>query len=438
MPNTIFPLKSNELALRYRALFENTNDAILLISSDRNILALNKRTEELTGFSAEELMGMSVNVLIAPEDQQDAAEKHEKLMSGAHLPVYERLIRHKNGSSFPVEINIFPVKDVRNHLLYYQSIVRDISKRKATERALQESERRYRALFEQSLDAIFITDLDGYILNANSGTAQMLGYDIEELIGMHASLLSAPAEREDTAQIFTALTQGATLPAYERVACRKDGSLFPVEVRIVLVRDEDGTPLYLQSTSHNITERKNIEKQLHYLATHDPLTGLPNRSLFFERLEQALERARKNRTRVAVLFMDLDGFKEVNDTYGHTVGDHLLQAMARRLEASFREADTLARMGGDEFTLIFEDILSLKQATVLSERVLALFKAPFILNREKIMVGASLGLSLFPDDGEDVEHLVNEADNAMYEAKRNGKGKLVLNHSRKPVNATHK
>ncbi|HNB50686.1 MAG TPA: PAS domain S-box protein [Anaerolineales bacterium] len=416
-------------ALKYRAFFENSNDAIILISWDRKIIELNQQTEELTGFSAEELVGESVNKLVIPEEWQDAAEKHQLLSSGVQIPVYERWIRRKDGTRFPVEINLFPVKDAEGQVLYLQSISRDISKRKAAENALLESERRYRALFEQSLDTILLTDLKGYIINANPSATLMLGYPYEELKGMHISMLSAPAQKDDTEARLELLLQGGSLSPYERIARRKDGTLFPVEVRVVLVRDEQGNPLYFQSTSHNITERKNIEKQLHHLATHDSLTGLPNRVLFFERLAQALERARQNRTKVAILFMDLDGFKEVNDTFGHAMGDQLLQAIAQRLEMRFRDVDTLARMGGDEFTLIFEEIVSLEQAIHLSERVLALMEMPFGVRGETLQIGASLGLSLFPDDGAEVEQLVSDADNAMYAAKHAGKARLVVHQA---------
>lgn len=419
------PLDESD-ALRYRAFFDNTNDAVILISFDRKIIGLNQRTEELTGFRAEELIGESVNKLVAPEERRDAEEKHRLLSSGVQVPVYERWICRKDGSQFPVEINLFPVRDAEGKVLYLQSIARDMSKRKAAERALLESERRYRALFEQSLDTILLMNLEGYIFNANPSATLMLGYAPEALKGMHIAGLSAPEEEEVTAERLKLLLDGGTLAPYEGIARRKDDTLFPVEVRMVLVRDGQGNPLYFQSTSHNITERKNIEKQLHHLATHDPLTGLPNRALFFERLAQSLDRARQSRTKVAVLFMDLDGFKEVNDTYGHAMGDQLLQAIAQRLESRFRDGDTLARMGGDEFTLIFEEIVSLEQAVNLSERVLALMEMPFEVEGVILQIGASLGLSLFPDDGNEVEHLVSDADNAMYAAKHAGKARLVV------------
>ena len=411
---------------RYRALFEQSGDAIFIINAEGFITDVNHQVMQLFGYEYGEILGKRPEDLVPDSEKQACSDKLKMALLGMQPPIYERIFQRKDGALFPGEIHLSPVRGTDRKVRYVQSIVRDISPRKAAERALQESGHRYQTLFSQSLDAIFITGLDGTVLDANPGAAKMLGYEVEEMKGLHARVFSAPDEKTDTDNVISKLLAGEALPPYERLALRKDGTVFPVEIRAVLVRDADGNPLYIQSTSHNISERKNIEQQLHYLATHDPLTGLPNRSLFFDRLQQALARARRTELKVAILFIDLDGFKQVNDTYGHAIGDRILEAITKRLETCFRESDTLARMGGDEFTLILENITDLEQAISLSERVLSSLKELFLVQGHEISVSASMGLSLFPEDGEDGELLVNRADNAMYAAKHTGKGGLVI------------
>jgi len=411
---------------RYRALFEQSGDAIFIIDAVGYITDANHQVMQLFGYDYGEILGKRADDLVHDSEKQVCADKLKMALLGMQPPIYEHIFQRKDGSVFPAEINLSPARGTDGKVHYVQCIVRDISQRKAAERALQESGRRYQTLFSQSLDAIFIIGLDGYILDANPGAAKMLGYEVEEMKGLHVRVFSAPDEKIHTNHVIAKLLAGETLLPYERLAIKKDGTIFPVEVRAVLVRDADGNPLYIQSASHNITERKNFEQQLHHLATHDPLTGLPNRSLFFDRLQHALARARRTKRKVAILFIDLDGFKQVNDTYGHAIGDRLLQAITKRLETCFRESDTLARMGGDEFTLILENITGLEQAITLSERVLSSLEELFLIQGHEISVSASLGLSLFPEDGEEGELLVNHADNAMYAAKRTGKGGLMV------------
>lgn len=306
------------------------------------------------------------------------------------------------------------------------SFQKELDRRKEIEMSLRESEYRFRALFHQSQSAVFITNMDGVILHANRSSAEMLGYSIEEMIGMHATELSAPEEVPKTRLRLAELREGKPIPSYERLARRKDGSTFPVEVYVTVVKDEQGKPMYIQSISYDITERKRMEAQLQHMATHDPLTGLANRALFFDRLNQALARAERKGGRVAVMFVDLNGFKQVNDRHGHVKGDQLLVTIAQRLEAYFRETDTIARIGGDEFSLILEEFPSLEQLHALASRAVEVFASPFYLEGEPVYIGASIGISLYPEHGSDAGTLVNRADKAMYVVKQTGKNGFAV------------
>jgi len=173
--------------------------------------------------------------------------------------------------------------------------------------------------------------------------------------------------------------------------------------------------------SKDITERKRTEQQLAFMATHDPLTGLPNRMLFNDRLTVALAYAQRNRQKLTVMLLDLDSFKQINDTLGHSVGDQLLRAVGDRLKGSLRKTDTVARMGGDEFLLLLPQIARAEDAATVAQHIMKTFQAPFSLEGRELCITASIGIAIYPDDGEDVDTLLRNADKAMYRAKQKGR-----------------
>src|SRR5918997_984308 len=275
-------------------------------------------------------------------------------------------------------------------------------------------------------NAVIITDaklLDGPVVYANPAAERITGYPLEEILGRNPRFLQSPySDLEEVAKLRRAIAEGREFYGVLRNR-RKDGSDFFNEMHVAPVRDGDGALTHFVGIQNDATERRELEDQLAHQAFHDPLTGLPNRALFVDRLEQAIARAARSGRHAAALFMDLDNLKDVNDSLGHEAGDRLLVAVAERLRGCLRDADTLARFGGDEFVVLLEDATEGGVAVRLAERLLECLAPPFSLAGERVFVSASIGVALHgPSDSDRVEVFLSRADAAMYEAKRRGKG----------------
>jgi diguanylate cyclase (GGDEF)-like protein/PAS domain S-box-containing protein len=265
-------------------------------------------------------------------------------------------------------------------------------------------------------------DRERNITTCNQAFLELFGYRAEEVKGKSIRIMHPSDE--------SFLNYGkSTYHLVERVGTlreewnfmRKDGSIFPAEIVTSPIRSPDGTTTGYISISRDITERKRAEAELEYMATHDVLTGLPNRTLFNDRLTMALTQARRSQKNLAVMLLDLDHFKEVNDTLGHNIGDQLLCVVGARLAEVLREGDTVARIGGDEFLLLLPAIAHLENATTVAQKVLASFRNPFTFDEHHLYITTSIGLAVFPHDGDDADTLVKNADSAMYSAKEKGR-----------------
>lgn len=412
--------------LRYQALFDRSNDAIFLVDFDQVIQAVNQKTTELLGYEQEELIGMTIQDIIAPEESDLSRQRGEEIFAGETPPIYERTFIRKNGTRVVGEISAMVVNGSDGKPEFVQSIVRDVTRRREIEQALLESESRYRSLYEQTNDGITMISFDGTIIESNQRAGDILGYNREELIGQNVDDFLKPEEPERSIHVLDRLRNGEKIPIYERTLVRKDGTFVPVEINISLVKDQDGNPLYLQSITRDISERKRIEKKLEHWSTHDWLTDLPNRFLLYDRLDKSIARGKRYKRKFAVLYIDLDGFKEVNDARGHSTGDLVLIEMSRRLVDCLRESDTIARMGGDEFIMLVEEINTHADALTSAQRVLQQIEKPFIIQGYDIRISASIGISIFPDHGEDDDALVTCADQALYRSKEKGKGSFSV------------
>lgn len=275
---------------------------------------------------------------------------------------------------------------------------------------------------EQSPVTVVITDPEGRITYVNPRFTEHTGYAADEAVGRSAALLKSGRTASSVYQELWSTIKSGRIWRGELLNRRKDRSLFWELATIAPVTEPGGRITHFVAIKEDITLIKAAKEQLEHLAHHDALTGLPNRVLFQERLRQALAQARRRKSRLAVLFMDLDGFKGVNDTFGHESGDALLVAASQRLKGCLRESDTLARMGGDEFTALLEDLNQDAGAERVAQACIQALAPPFPLPGGEARVGVSIGMAIYPRDGGDLDTLLSAADSAMYEAKRSGKG----------------
>ncbi len=271
--------------------------------------------------------------------------------------------------------------------------------------------------FENTAEGIFITDDKADIISINKAFTEITGFSPDEVLGEKTHLFQSEHRDQDFFdQMWDSLNvtgrwQGEIWNRY------KDGEIFPEWLTISTVKDENGKVSNYIGIFTDITARKKSEERLRYLATHDPLTDLPNRDLFEDRLSHTLARARRKREEAAVLQLDLDNFKSINDSYGHSVGDRMLKIVAARLKGCLRKSDTVARMGGDEFTFILEEIPNKSVCSKVAEKIQKNLAEPFEIDGENLFITASIGISIFPDDGNDPESLLKHSDIAMYHAK---------------------
>lgn len=290
---------------------------------------------------------------------------------------------------------------------------------------LAEKENRVRAIFENVDDGIIVINSTGEIESANPGVECIFGYTASEMIGQDASMLLPQQVRVsagDYLQRYLETGQSTYVGAAREVlAQRKDGTLFPMDIRVTEMNF--GAATLFIGTMRDITERKQSEEKIVHLATHDALTNLPNRHLLQDRLRQAISHARRDKDiRVALLFIDLDGFKQVNDSYGHDVGDALLVEVARRICSVLRSEDTTARQGGDEFIVTLPNIRQPESPEIVAKKLIAQLAAGYLIDGHQLNISASVGVALYPDDGIDTETLLKNSDTAMYAAKMAGRG----------------
>jgi diguanylate cyclase (GGDEF)-like protein/PAS domain S-box-containing protein len=300
-----------------------------------------------------------------------------------------------------------------------------VTERKRVMRAIRESEKRYRLLFECNLAGVFRTTLAGRVLECNQATASMLGYDSPE------DVMAQPADRlyyraSDREAFLTRIKSEKSITNHEMQFRRKNGESTWVMLNVSLVSDDSGEGEVLQATLVDITERKVAEERVQSLAYYDGLTGLPNRILLRDRLSKALATALRQEHKVALLFLDLDRFKIINDSLGHSVGDLLLQEVAVRLNSCAREEDTVARLSGDEFLIVLTNVRDIPDVAVAAERFMDAMTAGFVIQGHSLSISCSLGVSIFPEHGGDSETLITNADAAMYRAKEAGRNTFQL------------
>jgi diguanylate cyclase (GGDEF)-like protein/PAS domain S-box-containing protein len=399
---------------RYRTLFEGNPLPMWVYDFETlKFINVNEAAVRHYGFSKDEFLQLTIADIRPPEELPVML----KTLSTLHDRDRNRIFRHrkKDGTDFDAEITSFEfVSGGRRARLV---IAVDVTERQRNQERLRENEERYRLLFERNLAGVFRSTLDGRILEVNDSLARIFGYEREDLLNQTSYSLFF--NREDRQRVMARLSEQRTLSNIELRMRRRDGSPVWVLENMTLLDSAEGG--IIEGTIIDISDRKAAQEQVEYQAYHDVLTGLPNRLLFRDRISVALAHARRARRAVAVMFLDLDQFKLVNDTLGHTVGDGLLQAAAERLVSCVRGDDTVARMGGDEFTILLSDIPDTRGAAIVAQKVLDSISQPIEVDGHELFVTTSIGIAIFPDDGMDAETLLKNADRAMYRAKEVGR-----------------
>jgi diguanylate cyclase (GGDEF)-like protein/PAS domain S-box-containing protein len=404
----------------FREMYQRSEDAILLLHGDR-IGDVNPATLRMFKCAGKEAMaGRSLadfSPLRQPNGQLSAraGERASKMAEGDDNLRYEWRFLNCAGGLFWAEVLMTSISAGEERLSYV--VVRDISARKQAERTLHLAAQ----VFENSRDAIVLTDQGQHIIAVNQAYSDITGYSADDMLGEPVSAYRSGVEDD---AFYRQLWHQMRVSGHwqgEITARRKQGELFPAWLSLTTIRDSEGRLSNYMGILSDITDRKKTEQHTRHLAEHDFLTDLPNRVLLLDRLSLALAAARRNQTMLAVLFVDLDHFKDVNDTLGHQVGDNLLKEIAGRLVRCVRGADTVSRQGGDEFLIILADIGGVDQAAHVAASVLQAIGQPYQLGPHQLQVSASIGVSLYPNDGDGMDQLVRNADIAMYHAKENGR-----------------
>ncbi len=405
-------------------LLDSTAEAIFGVDNDWHCSFANRACAELLGYaSPDELLGRPIHEVIHHSHADGSPYPAEACpaLPRAHMRVKRHVENEvfwrKDGTAMPVEYWSHPVIH-EDRLVGAVVTFIDTSQRKAAEDKLRLAAK----VFDSTLEGVMVTDADTRILFVNRAFSTITGYGEGELVGRTPGVLGSG--RHDAAFFQEVWREIAAHGGWQGEIWNrnKTGEVYPEWLSISALKDEAGRVVNYVGVFADISQIKHSEAQLEYLAHHDPLTGLPNRALFQSRLDHDLDIARRHDSGLGLLFMDLDGFKNINDSLGHPAGDELLQAIARRLTDNLRTVDTLARIGGDEFVVLLEDLKESNEAAVVAQNLLALLRQPFRLNSgQEVFSGASIGISLFPDDAVVATDLVRNADAALYQAKSQGR-----------------
>ena len=417
---------SEEAKAFLAAIVENSEDAIVGCTPDGIIRSWNRGVEVLLGFKSEEMIGRHASAFVSTDRKSLMAECIRKVSSGEFLTQYEGFCLHQDGRNIEVSVTGSPIKNSDGQVTSIVAIMHDITKRRQAEETLLFKTALLEGQTETTLDGILVIDESDRIVLANKQFGAIFGIPEELLATGDNSLVRRfvkdrvedpesfqekikhmHAHQEEKRKDELRLKSGMTLDRYMAPLVDSRGEY---RGRIVYFRD--------------ITDRKAAEERIQYLALHDALTGLPQRALLQDRLDTALATARRRGEKVALLFFDLDRFKNINDTFGHSYGDDVLREVARRLRGLSRKQDTVARFGGDEFLVMLNEVKDVADVAIAAKRLLEAMEAPFLVQGQALNVGCSIGVSIFPEHGAEGETLIKNADEAMYSAKDRGRGNV--------------
>jgi diguanylate cyclase (GGDEF)-like protein/PAS domain S-box-containing protein len=400
---------------RLKQLIASTLDAVFTVDRGGIVIEWNPQAEGTFGLRAGDVVGQPL-----PPDLK-------LLFESAYASTTRRLEttgRRANGEEFPIELTVDRVG--RGDDQTFTAFLRDISERKQSQVELENREQRFRALVEKSWSGVALLSADLAFCYTGASTERLLGYSEDDLAGTSFLAYIHPREREVLRELLSALAAGSSHESQAELRFRhRSGVWIWLEAFAQNMLHEPSVGAIVINY-RDVTQRKATEKQLEYQAYYDALTGLPNRLLFRDRVVNAIAQAQRNRRGVAVMYLDLDHFKLVNDSLGHSLGDALLSEVAARLQSCVRASDTISRLGGDEFTILLIDTSSSEAIAGVARKILQSFAHPIRVEGHELFVTASIGISIFPGDGEDVETLLRCADSAMYRAKELGRNQAQM------------
>ena len=409
-------MRIEALLTEQSAILDNVMFGVMFVRN-RRIVSVNRRCEELFGYGHGGMTGSSTAIVFPSRyDYEEAGERQYPALGAGGDFSEERHYRRRDGSLFWALVSgcaLDPLRPGEGSIWVYA----DITARKEAEEKLRLSA----TVLEHIADAVMVVDIEGVIVAVNPAFTQITGYTEAEAVGQHSSLTRSERHDELFYQTMWDELIASGFWRGEIWRRRKNGEIYLEWLTISAVRDTRALTTHYVGVCSDITVIKQAQEKLDHLAHHDPLTALPNRLLFHDRLQHALQRAAREGEQLAILFIDLDRFKNVNDTLGHHIGDELLQQVAAQLSARLRDGDTLARLGGDEFIVLLEKVDGQYGATQVAEKLVSMFEQPFLVAGHELFVTCSVGVSLFPDDAQDLNMLIRNADVAMYQAKARGR-----------------
>ncbi len=419
--------KQMEQALReseqqLRTIIETEPECVKLIDRDGRLLKMNAAgLAMLEADSVAEVQQHTLISFILPEYRASFTALNKRVMNG-ESGIVDFEVMGLKGTRRWLETHATPMLDVNGEVEMLLSVTRDITERKRTEAQLKLAAK----VFEQSNEGFFITDVDANIVMVNHAFTVISGYTEAEVIGQNPRILSSGRHDQE---FYRAMWDQLNTEGFwqgEIWNRRKNNQVYPELLSISSVRDVSGQITNYIAVFADISAIKESEAQLEFLAHHDPLTALPNRLLSFHRLEHGIDVARRDHKQLALLMLDLDRFKDINDSFGHLAGDQLLQQVAERLTGRLREVDTVARLGGDEFTVLLEDIAHQEDAARVAKEIIDDLSEPWLLPHcGEVKIGVSIGISLYPQHGDTPETLLQQADTALYLAKAQGRGRYA-------------
>jgi len=407
---------------RFRVLTQNLPVGVFMADIQGNCVYVNDCWRQMAGLTAEQITGLPLAQAVHPDDREAVTEAWRQALRESSAFVFEHRFYSPSGRTTWLSTRAVPLRDRVGRITHYLGAHADIAEIKKTEETLRASEARFRSYFELPLIGIGLTGADRRWWEVNDRLCEMLGYRRAQLLRLSWTELTYPDDLAvEMAQFDRVINQRIEGYSLEKRFLRQDGALLYASVSASCVRRANGVVDYFVTVVQDITERKQAEEQLQHLARHDPLTDLPNRALLSDRLQQAVLRAELNHTQVGVLLVDLDHFKRINDTLGHSIGDQLLRETAARLQKCVRASDTISRQGGDEFAILLPDLSTNDVADHIAQQILEAIEEPFTIEKSELHLGCSIGISLCPRDGNTVEMLLKNADSALYRAKDLGR-----------------